>query len=43
MSSHASIVSTLLAELLIRNHFRLGNVIFTVDVVNADLHLRNND
>lgn len=43
LADPAPIVSTLLAEPVIRNHFRLGNVIVTVDVVNAELHLRNNE
>lgn len=43
LADPAPIVSTLLAEPVIRNHFRLGNVIVTVDAVNAELHLRNNE
>ena len=43
LADPAPIVSTLLAEPVIRNHFRLGNVIATVDVVNAALHLRKNE
>ncbi|MGI9499552.1 MAG: CobW family GTP-binding protein [Geminicoccaceae bacterium] len=43
LADPAPIVSTLLAEPVIRNHFRLGNVIVTVDAVNAQLHLRNNE
>ncbi|MGI9490376.1 MAG: CobW family GTP-binding protein [Geminicoccaceae bacterium] len=43
LADPAPIVSTLLAEPVIRNHFRLGNVIVTIDVVNAELHLRNNE
>lgn len=43
LADPAPIVSTLLAEPVIRNHFRLGNVVVTVDAVNADLHLRNNE
>ncbi|NJO38727.1 MAG: GTP-binding protein [Rhizobiales bacterium] len=42
LADPAPIVSTLLAEPVIRNHFRLGNVIVTIDAVNAALHLRNN-
>ncbi len=36
------ILYTLLNEPVIRNHFQLGNVITTVDVVNAALHLSSN-
>jgi G3E family GTPase len=36
------ILYTLLSEPVIRHHFRLGNVITTVDVVNAGLHLSQN-
>ncbi len=36
------ILYTLLSEPVIRHHFRLGNVITTVDVVNAGLHLSRN-
>ena len=36
------ILYTLLSEPVIRHHFRLGNVITTVDVVNAELHLSRN-
>ena len=36
------ILYTLLSEPLIRHHFQLGNVITTVDVVNAELHLSRN-
>ena len=43
LADPAPIVSTLLAEPVIRNHFRLGNVIATVDVVNAALHLQKNE
>ena len=43
LADPAPIVSTLLAEPVIRNHFRLGNVIVTVDAVNAELHLHNNE
>ena len=42
LADPAPIVSTLLAEPVIRNHFRLGNIITTIDVVNAALHLGNN-
>jgi len=43
LADPAPIVSTLLAEPVIRNHFRLGNVIATIDAVNAALHLRKNE
>ncbi|MGI9452709.1 MAG: CobW family GTP-binding protein [Geminicoccaceae bacterium] len=43
LADPAPIVSTLLAEPVIRNHFRLGNIITTIDAVNAALHLGNND
>ncbi len=36
------ILYTLLSEPVIRHHFQLGNVITTVDVVNAELHLSTN-
>jgi len=36
------ILYTLLSEPVIRHHFRLGNVITTVDVMNAGLHLSRN-
>ena len=36
------ILYTLLSEPVIRHHFHLGNVITTVDVVNAALHLSSN-
>jgi G3E family GTPase len=36
------ILYTLLSEPVVRHHFRLGNVITTVDAVNADLHLSRN-
>jgi G3E family GTPase len=36
------ILYTLLSEPVIRHHFQLGNVITTVDVVNAALHLSRN-
>ncbi len=36
------ILYTLLSEPVIRHHFQLGNVITTVDVVNAKLHLSRN-
>jgi G3E family GTPase len=36
------ILYTLLSEPVLQHHFRLGNVITTVDAVNADLHLSRN-
>ena len=36
------ILYTLLSEPVVRHHFRLGNVIATVDAANADLHLSRN-
>jgi G3E family GTPase len=42
LADPAPIVSTLLAEPVIRHHFRLGNVIVTVDAVNGALHLADN-
>ena len=36
------ILYTLLSEPVIRHHFQLGNVITTVDVLNAELHLSRN-
>jgi G3E family GTPase len=36
------ILYTLLSEAVVRHHFRLGNVITTVDAVNAALHLGRN-
>ncbi|MEO8037733.1 MAG: GTP-binding protein [Betaproteobacteria bacterium] len=36
------ILYTLLNEPVLRHHFRLGNVITTVDAVNAELHLSRN-
>lgn len=36
------ILYTLLNEPVLRHHFQLGNVITTVDVVNAELHLSRN-
>lgn len=43
LADPAPIVSTLLAEPVLRHHFRLGNLIATIDAVNAKLHLRNNE
>lgn len=43
LADPAPIISTLMAEPVLRHHYRLGNVITTIDAVNAALHLRNND
>lgn len=40
LADPAPILSTITSESVIRHHFRLGNVIATVDAVNALLHLR---
>jgi G3E family GTPase len=42
LADPAPIVATLLAEPVIRHHFRLGNVIVTVDAVNGRRHLAEN-
>jgi G3E family GTPase len=42
LADPAPIVSTLLAEPVLRHHFRLGNVIATVDAVNGARHLAEN-
>ena len=42
LADPAPIISTLLAEPVIRHHFRLGNVIATVDAINGPLHLAQN-
>jgi G3E family GTPase len=42
LADPAPIISTLLAEPVIRHHFRLGNVIATVDAINGPLHLAAN-
>ncbi len=42
LADPAPIVSTLIAEPVLRHHFRLGNVITTVDAVNGALHLAQN-
>jgi G3E family GTPase len=42
LADPAPIISTLLAEPVIRHHFRLGNVITTVDAINGPLHLAAN-
>lgn len=42
LADPAPIVFTLMAEPVVRHHFRLGNVIATVDAVNGELHLDRN-
>jgi G3E family GTPase len=42
LADPAPIVSTLLAEPVLRHHFRLGNIITTVDALNGALHLAEN-
>ncbi len=42
LADPAPIVFTLMAEPVIRHHFRLGNIVTTVDAVNGALHLRDN-
>jgi G3E family GTPase len=42
LADPAPIVATLLAEPVLRHHFRLGKVIATVDAVNGALHLAEN-
>ncbi len=42
LSDPAPIVSTLMLDPVIRNHFRLGTIVTTVDAINAHLHLQNN-
>ena len=42
MADPGPILYTLLGEPVVRHHFRLGNVITTVDAVNAALHLSRN-
>jgi G3E family GTPase len=42
LADPAPIVATLLAEPVLRHHFRLGNVIATVDAINGALHLADN-
>ena len=42
LADPAPIISTLLAEAVIRHHFRLGNIIVTVDAINGLLHLAQN-
>ncbi len=43
LADPAPIVSTLMAEPVLRHHYRLGNIVTTIDAVNAALHLRNNE
>jgi G3E family GTPase len=42
LADPAPIVATLLAEPVLRHHFRLGKVIATVDAMNGALHLADN-
>ena len=42
LADPAPIIATLLAEPVIRHHFRLGNVIVAVDAINGPLHLAQN-
>ena len=42
LADPAPIVSTLMAEPVLRHHFRLGTVVTTVDAVNGELHLARN-
>jgi G3E family GTPase len=42
LADPAPIVFTLMAEPVIRHHFRLGNIIATIDAVNGLLHLADN-
>jgi G3E family GTPase len=42
LADPAPIVSTLMAEPVLRHHFRLGNIITTVDALNGALHLAEN-
>ena len=42
LADPAPIVYTLFAEPVLRHHFRLGNVITTVDAVNAERHMSGN-
>ncbi len=39
LADPAPILSTILAEPVLRHHFRLGNVVCCLDALNADLHL----
>lgn len=42
LADPAPIVSTLMAEPVVRHHFRLGNIVATIDAVNGALHLDQN-
>jgi len=42
LSDPAPIVSTLMLDPVIRNQFRLGTIVTTVDAVNANRHLKHN-
>lgn len=42
LADPAPIVGTLMLDRVIRNHYRLGTIVTTVDAVNADRHLKNN-
>jgi G3E family GTPase len=42
LADPAPIVSTLMAEPVLRHHVRLGSIVTTVDAVNGFLHLRDN-
>jgi G3E family GTPase len=42
LADPAPIIATLLAEPVLRHHFRLGNVIATIDAVNGARHLAEN-
>src|SRR5919106_1096322 len=42
LADPAPIVATLMAEPVIRHHFRLGSIVTTVDAVNGALHLAAN-
>ncbi len=42
LADPAPIVFTLMAEPVIRHHFRLGNIITTIDAINGALHLADN-
>jgi G3E family GTPase len=42
LADPAPIVATLIAEPVLRHHFRLGSIVTTVDAVNGELHLAAN-
>ncbi len=42
LADPAPIVGTLMLDRIIRNHYRLGTIVTTVDAVNATRHLENN-